>query len=216
MRVMAINGSPRTKGWNTVTLLEHALAGAQSQGAETEMVHLHSLTFSGCISCFACKRLNRKQRGVCAVKDDLSPVLERIATVDALLLGSPIYYGTETAAMRACMERLCFPYNPYAEDGHCDFGRVIPTALLYTMNVAEDMVEPYGYATHCTLMQRTLSRHLGPCEMMYCTDTVQYADYSKYESARFDSEAKRLRRETLFPADCDRAFALGARMATSE
>jgi len=51
MKVLAINGSPRTK-CNTATLLNNALEGAASQGAETELVHLYNLTFKGCISCF--------------------------------------------------------------------------------------------------------------------------------------------------------------------
>jgi len=40
MKVMAFNGSPRKKKWNTVTLLNNALQGAQSTGAETELVHV--------------------------------------------------------------------------------------------------------------------------------------------------------------------------------
>jgi hypothetical protein len=38
MKVIAFNGSPRKK-WNTATLLEKALEGAASQGAETELIH---------------------------------------------------------------------------------------------------------------------------------------------------------------------------------
>jgi multimeric flavodoxin WrbA len=44
MKVMAFNGSPRKK-WNTATLLEKALEGAASQGAETELIHLYALNF---------------------------------------------------------------------------------------------------------------------------------------------------------------------------
>ncbi len=213
MRIMAFNGSPRTRDWNTVSLLEHALKGAEAEGAETEMVHLYDLQFSGCISCFSCKRIGRKQTGVCAVQDDLSDVLKRVAKADALILGSPIYYGTETASMRAFIERLCFPYNSYAEDGHCDFGRTIPTAMVYTMNIPEEMIETYGYTPHFNLTKRILSTHFGPCEMLLATDTVQYRNYDTYESAKFDGNAKKARRETAFPADCARAFELGKRMA---
>ena len=78
MKVMAFNGSPRKKRWNTITLLENALEGAQSAGAETELVHLYDLSFSGCISCFSCKKIERKENGVCAVKDDLTPILVQI------------------------------------------------------------------------------------------------------------------------------------------
>ena len=55
MNVIAVNGSPR-KTWNTATLLQKALDGTASAGAETELVHLYDLNFKGCISCFAFKR----------------------------------------------------------------------------------------------------------------------------------------------------------------
>ncbi len=42
MKVYAISGSLRKK-WNTAMLLEHALEGAASKGAETELVHLYDL-----------------------------------------------------------------------------------------------------------------------------------------------------------------------------
>lgn len=43
MRVMAFNGSPRKKMWNTVALLRHVLKGAASVGAKTELLHLYDL-----------------------------------------------------------------------------------------------------------------------------------------------------------------------------
>ena len=81
--VLAINGSPRRKG-NTAELLGHALRGAADAGADTEIVHLYALDFKGCTSCFVCKRKDR-EHGICAMKDELSPVLERVKQVDAVL-----------------------------------------------------------------------------------------------------------------------------------
>ena len=46
MKVIAVNGSPR-KTWNTATLLQKALDGAKSVGADTELVHLYDLNFKG-------------------------------------------------------------------------------------------------------------------------------------------------------------------------
>ena len=93
--VIAINGSPR-KSWNTATLLEHALKGALSAGVKTELLHLYDLNYKGCTSCFSCKLKGGKSYGKCAMKDDLTPVLERIAGADAFILGSPVYIGTAT------------------------------------------------------------------------------------------------------------------------
>lgn len=75
MKVYAINGSPR-KSWNTAMLLENALKGAAAQGAETELIHLYDLNFKGCTSCFGCKLKGGKSYGKCAMRDDLTPVLE--------------------------------------------------------------------------------------------------------------------------------------------
>ena len=98
--VIIVNGSPR-KSWNTATLLEHALKGAESIGAKTELVHLYDLDYKGCTSCFACKLKGGKSYGKCAMNDDLTLVLERIAEADALILGSPVYLGTATGEMRS-------------------------------------------------------------------------------------------------------------------
>ena len=136
MLVIAVNGSPRKK-WNTATLLEHALKGAVSKGAKTELVHLYDLDYKGCISCFSCKKKGGKSYGKCAVKDGLTPLLEKIAVLDALILGSPIYFGTVTGEMRSFMERLLFPYFTYTMPPESLFPKKMPTAFIYTMNVTD-------------------------------------------------------------------------------
>jgi multimeric flavodoxin WrbA len=213
MKVMAFNGSPRKKNWNTATLLKHALDGAESAGAETELVQLYDLKFSGCISCFSCKKLGRTADGVCAVQDDLAPVLGRVKEADALIIGSPVYYGTETAVARALLERLCFPYLRYAKDMRSLFPRRINTAMVYTMNMPDSLLEPMGYHQHFNLTKGTLAMHFGSCELFLSTNTMQYSNYDKYESEMFDKESKKRRHAEVFPEDCRRAFELGARMA---
>ena len=213
MKIIAVNGSPRTKKWNTVTLLEKALEGAASADAETEIVHLYNLHFSGCISCFSCKKRNRKRNGVCAINDDLTPVLDAIREVDALIVGSPVYYGTESASTRAFIERLCFPYNNYAKDLSSLFPKKMTTALIYTMNVSEEYLGTLGYQYHFGLMKNVMARHFGSCELLLVTDTRQYNDYTKFESERFDAAAKLKRHKEIFPLDCQRAFEMGKRLA---
>ena len=78
MKVMAFDGSPR-KGRNTAILLEKALEGAASRGAETRPVHLHGLNFTGCRSCFACKAKGDRSYARCATRDDLTPLREEAA-----------------------------------------------------------------------------------------------------------------------------------------
>lgn len=85
MKLMAINGSPR-KNKNTATLLKKALEGVASQGTETELIHLYDQTYKGCVSCFACKLRNGISYGKCALKDDLTPIFEKAANADAIIL----------------------------------------------------------------------------------------------------------------------------------
>jgi len=213
MNALAINGSPRKK-WNTATLLQHALEGAQSKGAETELVHLYDLDFKGCTSCFACKLKAGKSYGKCAIQDELTPVLEKIETVDALILGSPIYFGNVTGEMRCFMERLLFPYLTYTRPPASLFPRNIPTAFVYTMNVSEQLMKE-NYGTLIDANEQVLARMFGHAESFFANETLQFEDYDKVVFSYFDPEERRARWKAVFPQDCRRAFDLGVRLVQS-
>ena len=209
--VVAVNGSPR-KTWNTATLLEHALEGAESEGNETELVHLYDLDFKGCTSCFACKLKGGRSYGKCAVRDDLTPVLDRIEDADALILGSPIYLGTATGEMRSFLERLIYPYLVYDPGRSTLFPRRMPTGFVYTMGADEARAKEMGFWDQHRLTGLVLGRIFGPSETLLVPDTLQFDDYSRYESSAFDPEAKERRRREVFPGECKKAFALGKRL----
>lgn len=141
MKIMAFNGSPRRNG-NTAKLLKEALRGAAASGADTEYVDLYSLSYKGCISCFYCKRKD-KDHGTCIVKDDLSPFLTKAKEADALLFGSPIYFMSLTSGMHAFLERLFFSNYIYSAEIPSVFGKKIPSAFIYTMNVTEEQAKEY-------------------------------------------------------------------------
>jgi multimeric flavodoxin WrbA len=215
MKVMAVNGSPR-KRWNTATLLAKALKGAASQGADIELIHLYDLNFKGCISCFACKTKGGKSYGRCAVKDGLAPILKKVEEADALILGSPIYFGIVSGEMRSFMERLLFPYFTYTDPPQSLFPRKIPTGFIYTMNVTEELMKEWGYEQLFGNNQRLLEMVFGATESLCSFDTYQFKDYSKVVADRFDPEKKAKRRQEVFPQDCDQAFAMGARLAQKQ
>lgn len=212
MKVIAFNGSPR-KSWNTAALLKNALDGAASAGAETKLVHLYDLKFRGCTSCFACKLVGSKSLGKCATQDDLTPILAEAAEADALILGSPIYFAGVTGEMKSFMERLLFPYLQYDVAYSTLFPRKIPTALIHTMNVGEAEMVERGYLPSLTNNAGFMQRIFGACETLNSYDTCQFNDYTKVEASRFDARKKAARRRDVFPEDCRKAFALGARLA---
>jgi multimeric flavodoxin WrbA len=215
MKVMAFNGSPRKK-WNTATLLSKALEGAASKGAETELIHLYDLDYRGCISCLACKTIGGKSYGKCAVQDDLTAVFNRVERADAIILGSPIYWGTVSGEMKSFMERLLFPYSTYTDPPGSLFPGTIKTGFIYTMGLNEKMMEEMGYVPYFKRHDMILKRIYGDSEYMCSFDTLQFDDYSKVLATRFDPVAKKKRREEVFPVDCQKAFDMGVRLARKE
>jgi multimeric flavodoxin WrbA len=213
MKVYAINGSPRKK-WNTAMLLEHALSGAASQGAETELIHLYELNYKGCTSCFSCKLKGGESYGKCAMKDDLTPVLEKLATADAFILGSPIYFGTVTGEMKSFMERLLFQYLAYTRPPSSIFDRKIPTAFIYTMNISEEMMKENHYPIHLGSNENYLTRIFGQCETLCCNETLQFEDFDKVVFNYFDPEERKQRRINVFPEDCHKASDLGCKLVS--
>lgn len=213
MNIVAINGSPR-KNANTATLLKHALKGAEAQSAQTELIHLYDLNYKGCVSCFACKLTHGKSYGKCAHKDELKPLLEKLRDADAIILGSPIYFGNITGMMRSFIERLAFQYTLYDVNYSSLFPRKIPIGLIYTMNLDEKRMREWGYVEALSGLENRLGSIFGSSEALYVTDTYQFKDYSKYEVTAFSEELKAKRREEEFPKDCAKAYNMGANFCT--
>ncbi len=211
MKIIAISGSPRKK-WNTATLLQKALDGAASNGAETELIHLYDLNYKGCISCFACKTLGGKSYGRCAVQDDLTDIFSRVEQADAILLGSPIYFGEISGEMKSFMERLLFPYSTYTDPPQSLFPRKIKAGFIYTMGVPEEMMLQMGYALTFDRHAMILNRIYGSAEYICSFDALQFDDYSKVLATRFDPVKKKQRHEEVFPLDCQKAFDMGVRL----
>ena len=213
-KLIAINGGPR-KGWNTDILLNKVMEGAVAAGAQAEMVHLYDLNFKGCVSCFACKRKGGAH-GVCAYKDELSPVLSALHDADAMVFGAPIYLGNVTAEMRAFLERFIFSNMLY----NAERAQFLPpnkkAAFVYTMNVPEDRFIAVGYPSALSYAEGAIERVVGNIELLHSFDTLQFSDYSQYEANNFDPIAKKQRHDTVFPEDCEKAFALGQRLVAQE
>ena len=214
MKILAFNGSPRLKG-NTATMLDNAIRGAREIGAEVELFNLYKMQFSGCISCFSCKRLDKERPVVCAIKDALKPVLEKVCEVDAILIGTPVYFSSETAATRALIERLCFPYLNYSDYTNSHFPRRIPVGIIYTMNIPIEQFETLGYNVTFGRTKAILGGEFGSCKMVLANNTTQYNDYSLYE-ANATGETKKAYRDAHFNDDCQNARQLGEHLASGK
>lgn len=211
MRVIAINGGPR-RGWNTDTLLKNMLDGAASKGAATEMVNLYDLQYKGCVSCLACKRRIEPRPSRCALHDNLTPVLDKVHSSDAFILGSPVYFSEITGFARAFLERLLFQYLNY-DNYNNPLSPRKKTALVFTMNVTEDKLKDFMYDTLFERYENWMKHYFGACETLLCTDTLQVKNYDRYHLGMFDANSKQLRYDTVFPRDCQKAYEIGVRLA---
>ena len=215
MKVYAINGSPR-KNKNTATLLQKALDGVKESAIgkeiETEVINLYDLNYTGCKSCFACKRLGGASYGKCALKDDIHENLEKLSEADGLIFGSPIYFGTITGQLQSFLERLLFPYLVYDENYSSIPPKKMPTAFIYTMNAPEEVMNQIGYLKTFNNIESAIEHIFTKPLVMYSNNTYQFDDYSKYKSNAFSEEAKAAHRKIQFPLDCQKAFELGANL----
>ena len=204
-KIVAINCGPRI-GFNTDTILKNAIKGAEDNGAEVQRFDLYRLErFTGCISCFGCKR--EAFKGHCVCRDGLSQVLSAINEADGLIIASPNYLSDLTAQFRALYERLIFPNLTYNRETPCCNDRMIPVLLMMTSNAPDGM-----YQRLLDSYKATLSNFVGPTEVFVSGDTLQLKDYdaTDWKWSIFDPEAKKLRHETVFPEECKKAYKAGA------
>ena len=192
-KIVVVNAGPR-KGWNTDTLITEAANGAEASGAEIIRFDLFRLEkYTGCISCFGCKK--EKFKGHCVCKDGLTPVLDAIRSADGLIIGSPNYLSEMTASFRALYERLIFQSLTYNLETPCVNQNVIPVLLIMTSNAPDS-----SYRGLLNNYQQTLSRFVGPTEVFVSGNTLQLKDYSKtdWQWTMFDAAAKKERHDTVF------------------
>jgi multimeric flavodoxin WrbA len=105
MKVLVLLGSPRKKG-NSEILTNAVLEGVKDAGGEPEIIRLCDLKISPCISCGGCDKT-----GKCVVDDDMTPLYEKIITIDRIIISSPIFFYGVTAQTKAFIDRMQALWN---------------------------------------------------------------------------------------------------------
>lgn len=215
MNVVVINASPRKRG-NTAKLCKSVADGAMDNDAEVEYLNLYSYDFKGCMSCFACHLKKNFENPLCFWRDDLKDILKKCLNADAIVIGTPIYYGSITSYAQAFLERLLFAADTYLidEEGNrvSKIKREIKTAMIYTMNVTEELAHFNG-EDQLAIMRGYLTNIFGECESLYAYDTKQFKHYSPYVNNMFDPDLKEESEKTQFPKDLKKAYDLGKRLS---
>lgn len=215
MKVIGLNGSPR-KGWNCDKLLEKALEGARSANADTETIQLYAEPLKGCLECFACKRKDNKTGGLCAIRDNMHPILEKSLAADAIIIASPNYFGYPSGMVRCFLERFLYPLTSYeivdGKQKRILGERIIPAGIIFCMNADQQYYGVGDYKATLGTTRSSLEYLLGYAEEYNCYNTLQFADYSKMEANMFDADLKRRHHEEHFPVDEQNCFELGGRL----
>jgi multimeric flavodoxin WrbA len=99
MKILAVSCSPRKNG-NTVTMLNEALKGAKSDGAEVELYSVAGKNIQPCDGCWGCTKT-----GKCHLKDDMQGLYDKLVGADGIIFGTPIYFWGMTAQAKAIMDR---------------------------------------------------------------------------------------------------------------
>ena len=105
MKVLLINGSPRKEG-NTEIALAEVAKQLTKEGIASEIVWIGNKPIRGCIACGQCKV---KGIGRCVFDDDIcNKISEKFEGSNALIVGSPVYYGQPNGALLSIIQRAFY------------------------------------------------------------------------------------------------------------
>lgn len=102
LKVLLLNGSPRTNGNTAAALAEMEKVFAQ-EGIEAETVQIGNWPIRGCTACRYCHK-----EGKCVFDDGVNELAAKLQESDGLVLASPVYYASANSTLTAAMDRLFY------------------------------------------------------------------------------------------------------------
>ena len=102
MKILIINGSPKTDG-NTSIALKEMMNVFEGEGIETELINAGNKDIRGCIACGSCAKTGR-----CVFDDVVNEIAPKFESADGLVVASPVYYASANATLIACLDRLFY------------------------------------------------------------------------------------------------------------
>lgn len=98
-KVLALMGSPRRQG-NSDLLLDAFIKGAEQAGADVEKIWIRRLKFEPCLEILSCEKT-----GECILKDDMTPVYDKLLEAEVVALASPLFFMGVSADAKALIDR---------------------------------------------------------------------------------------------------------------
>ena len=100
MKVLILNGSPRTEG-NTAIALNEVARTLNREGIETITLNIGKESIRGCLACNWCR-----EHGKCVIDDKTNEVAELFEQADGLVIGSPVYYASANGTLISLLDRI--------------------------------------------------------------------------------------------------------------
>lgn len=129
--ILILSGSPRKHG-NSDVLCDEFAKGAIEAGNKVEKVFLRNKKIGYCTACYYC----RDHEGICAIKDDMTHILELMHQADVIVLASPVYFYSIDAQMKTVIDRTVAQWT-----------KIMNKEFYYIMTCAEEN----SSAMDCTL-----------------------------------------------------------------
>lgn len=98
-KVLILSGSPRKHG-NSDLLCDEFMRGALEAGHKVEKVRVQEKNIAYCMACYACR-----DSGNCAIKDDMTEIMQKMIDCDVMVLSSPVYFYSIDAQLKAVIDR---------------------------------------------------------------------------------------------------------------
>lgn len=98
-KVLILSGSPRKNG-NSDLLCNEFMKGALESGHEVEKIRVQEQNIGYCMACYACRNT-----GICAIKDDMADIMQKMIDCDVMVLSSPVYFYSIDAQLKAVIDR---------------------------------------------------------------------------------------------------------------
>ncbi len=106
--LLAIAPSPR-RGGNSDLLLGEFCRAAEDAGWQVDLLRVNDLKIRPCQACDACAADGR-----CIVRDDMQNVYPKMIDSDALVLASPVTFGSMNAQLKTFIDRFqCWWHAKY-------------------------------------------------------------------------------------------------------
>lgn len=131
-KVLILSGSPRKDG-NSDLLCSEFMRGALEARHEVEKIRVQEKKIACCTACYACR-----DTGICAIKDDMAEIMQKMIDCDVMVLASPVYFYSVDAQLKAVIDRSV-----------CRWMEVKNKEMYYIMTAADEEKESMDTTLAC-------------------------------------------------------------------